>query len=114
MQWEYLTSGAFAEAVRDTQVCVVGMGVLERHSDHLPLGLLQHLPAFVGIGWYANYPEHYAGDARTASAEKERALVGWMVDTLAAYIAAVKADEVVPALEREFFEREARLRETEA
>jgi len=266
MQWENLTSGAFARAVRDTGVCVIGMGVLERHSDHLPLGTdylnahriaclaaekepavvfppfyfgqiyearcfpgaltvrptllmeliqsvldeigrngfakivlynghggnthllrflaqcslweqkpyslyipmhdmtpeqgaqwqkmrestigghaceletstvmanypdlpqmdavpdepaaplgrLRHLPpTFAGIGWYANHPEHYAGDARTASAEKGQALVGWMVDTLAAYIAAVKADEVVPALEREFFEREAGLRETE-
>jgi hypothetical protein len=28
-----------------------------------------------------------------------------MVDSLAEYIAAVKADEVVPALNREFFER---------
>jgi creatinine amidohydrolase len=264
MQWENLTSGAFAKAVRETGVCVIGMGVLERHSDHLPLGTdylnahriaclaaekepavvfppfyfgqiyearcfpgaltvrptllmdliqsvldeigrngfgkiilynghggnthllrflaqctlweqkpyslyvplhsmtpeqnaqwqqirestigghacefetsmvmanypdlpqmdavpgesaaplgrLRHLPpTHAGIGWYADYPEHYAGDARTASAEKGQALVGWMVETLAVYIAAVKADEVVPALEREFFEREARLRE---
>jgi creatinine amidohydrolase len=82
------------------------------HKDRLPevpaqaLGRMRDLPpTFTGIGWYSNYPEHYAGDARTASAKKGSALVGWAVDTLAAYIAAVKADQVVPALESEFFAR---------
>ena len=76
-----------------------------------PLGRLAHLPpTFTGIGWYANYPEHYAGDARPASVEKGRALVEWEVETLAHYIAAVKADEVVPALEDEFFCRAAQVR----
>jgi creatinine amidohydrolase len=258
MQWEHLTAGDFEQAVRETGVCVVAMGVLERHSDHLPLGtdylnahriaclaaeketavvfppfyfgqiyearcfpgaltlrptllleLIQgvfdeigrngfqkiivynghggnnHLLAFLaqtslweqkpyslyapmrhmtpdqgrqwqemrdtevgghacehetsvslanhphlvkmervpgkpalplnrmkglpptgtGIGWYSNYPEHYAGDARSATAEKGRALVQWQVETLAQYIRAVKADQVVPALESEFFDR---------
>ncbi len=72
----------------------------------LPLNRLEHLPpTFTGIGWYANYPAHYAGDARPASAGKGRARVEWEADTLAQYIAAVKADQVVPALEREFFAR---------
>ncbi|MGC9396987.1 MAG: creatininase family protein [Anaerolineae bacterium] len=38
MQWENLTVSAFAEAVRKTGVCVIAMGVLEKHSEHLPLG----------------------------------------------------------------------------
>jgi creatinine amidohydrolase len=72
----------------------------------LPLRRLSDLPpTYTGIGWYSNYPDHYAGDARTASVEKGRALVKWRVKTLAEYIAAVKADRVVPALEKEFFER---------
>jgi creatinine amidohydrolase len=72
----------------------------------LPLNRMGGLPpTFTGIGWYSNYPEHYAGDARTASVEKGRALVKWRVNTLAEYIAAVKADEVVPALEEEFFDQ---------
>ena len=72
----------------------------------LPLNRMGDLPpTFTGIGWYSNYPDHYAGDARTASVEKGRALVKWRVKTLAEYIAAVKADEVVPALEDEFFDR---------
>ena len=70
------------------------------------LGRMRDLPpTYAGVWWYSNFPEHYAGDARTASVEKGRALVDWQVDTLAEYIAAVKADQVVPALETEFFAR---------
>jgi creatinine amidohydrolase len=73
---------------------------------------LSHLPAnFSGIWWYADYPEHYAGDARTASVEKGMRLRKIKVDALAEYIQAVKADQVVPALEKEFFERERKLRQ---
>jgi creatinine amidohydrolase len=77
-----------------------------------PLNRLEGLPpTFTGIGWYANYPQHYAGDAHPASEEKGRALVEWEADTLARYIAAVKADQVVPALESEFFGREEQIRD---
>ncbi|MHB0878813.1 MAG: creatininase family protein, partial [Anaerolineae bacterium] len=38
MQWEQLTAPDFAAATRETGVCVLTMGVLERHSEHLPLG----------------------------------------------------------------------------
>ena len=75
-------------------------------SPATPRKRLGHLPPSVtGIGWYSNYPEHYAGDARTASQGKGRALRQLIVDSLAEYIAAVKGDEIVPALNREFFLR---------
>jgi creatinine amidohydrolase len=71
-----------------------------------PLKRLAHLPASQsGIFWYADFPNHYAGDARSASAEKGLKLRQLLVDSLAEFIAAVKADSVVPALEKEFFER---------
>ncbi len=71
-----------------------------------PLNRLSHLPAnFSGISWYANYPNHYAGDARTASIAKGEALSSIMVEALAEFIAAVKADQAAPGLSREFFER---------
>ena len=38
MQWEHLTAQEFAEAVRQTGVCIIAMGVVEKHSEHLPLG----------------------------------------------------------------------------
>ena len=38
MQWENLTSGEFNEAVGRTGVCILAAGVMEKHSEHLPLG----------------------------------------------------------------------------
>ena len=38
MQWEHLTATDFAAAARDTGVCILSIGVLEKHSEHLPLG----------------------------------------------------------------------------
>lgn len=92
-----LTLGTHPELVQMDRVPEEPATPLHRMGD-LP-------PTFTGIGWYSNYPDHYAGDARTASAEKGRALVRWRVKTLAEYIAAVKADQVVPALEKEFYDR---------
>jgi creatinine amidohydrolase len=78
-----------------------------------PLRRLEHLQSmFAGISWYANYPEHYAGDARPASAEKGRQLRNLQVDSLADFIAAVKTDQAVPDLNREFFARVSALRES--
>ena len=75
------------------------------------LGRLDHLPgAFTAVSWYANYPEHYAGDAKSGTVEIGRELVEMSVQTLAEFIAAVKADQVAPALQSEFFERERSLR----
>ena len=39
MHWEDLTSLAFAEAVRTAEgVCIVPIGVVEKHGGHMPLG----------------------------------------------------------------------------
>ena len=38
MQWENLTSTDFRKAVAKTGVCVIAAGVIEKHSEHLPLG----------------------------------------------------------------------------
>ena len=71
-----------------------------------PLGRMDHLPpTFSAVAWYANYPDHYAGDARAATKEKAAKLIGLQADYLAQYIAAVKADQVVPTMETEFYRR---------
>lgn len=73
---------------------------------------MESLPAnFSAVSWYANYPEHYAGDARPATPEKGKRLQAIQVAALARFIRAVKADRVVPALEREFFRRANQLRQ---
>lgn len=87
------------------------------HMDRIddgtePLRRLSHLPgAYSGIWWYADFPEHYAGDARSATIEKGQILRDLQVNALAKFIQAVKEDTVTPALEQEFFEREEKLRE---
>ncbi len=76
-----------------------------------PLNRLAHLPANQsGIYWYADFPDHYAGDARPASVEKGLKLRQLQVNGLAEFIASVKADTVVPVLEKEFFERVDKLK----
>ena len=64
MQWEHLTAPDFAAAVHQTGVCIIATGVLERHSEHLPLGTdflnghriaelaAQREPALVFPYWY--------------------------------------------------------------
>lgn len=69
-----------------------------------PLKRMTGLP-FAGISWYADYPDHYCGDARTASAEKGLKLRQLQIDQLAETIAAIKTDNTAPALDKEFFER---------
>jgi creatinine amidohydrolase len=72
-----------------------------------PMGRAKGLQgAYTGIGWYSDYPEHYAGDARPATREKGLALREMAVEELAEAIAAIKADAVVPALNAEFLARE--------
>ncbi len=67
-------------------------------------GRMRHLPpTFSGIRWYSDYPNHYAGDARASTQAKGRILRQLLVDALAEYLAAVKADDVVPTLQKEFF-----------
>jgi len=71
-----------------------------------PLDRLAALPAnFSGISWYANYPDHYAGDARPATAEKGVALRKLQVESFADFIKAVKTDTSVPSLNQEFHHR---------
>ncbi len=60
------------------------------------------------FGWYANYPTHYAGDARPARPELGEFLIGVQVRHLAEVIRAVKADTATPEMQREFHERAER------
>jgi creatinine amidohydrolase len=86
---------------------------MERVVDNgQPLKRLEGLKgAYSGIWWYANYPEHYAGDAHSATVEKGEILRGLQVNALKRFIKAVKEDIVTPELEKEFFQREAKLHE---
>jgi creatinine amidohydrolase len=60
-----------------------------------------------GIWWYARFPNHYAGDAAGATAARGEALMKMRIDGIANAIRAIKADQVSPRLQQEFFERSA-------
>lgn len=74
------------------------------------LGRLQHLAGLQSgqetpISWYANFPDHYAGDALPATAIKGEQFLDHLARRLVDAIRAVKADRVAPTLYQEFFER---------
>ena len=65
------------------------------------------LPAgvYTGIWWYAKFPDHYAGDGAPATKELgEFDMKAW-ADSIANAIRAVKADQVSPRLQEEFYRK---------
>ena len=70
----------------------------DRNRLDLPRGL------YTGIWWYAKFPDHYAGDGSAATKELgEFDMKAWAANVADA-IRAVKADQVGPRLQREFFD----------
>lgn len=63
------------------------------------------LPAtvYTGIWWYAKFPDHYAGDGSVATKELGEFDMKAMATDVANAIRAIKADEVSPRLQDEFF-----------
>jgi creatinine amidohydrolase len=78
-------------------------------EDGRPQGRLKNLrDAYTAMWWYANFPNHYAGDASSARIEiGETALEGW-ASGLVQVIRSVKKDAVTPKLQQEFYERSLR------
>ncbi len=67
---------------------------------------LVELPQSVstGIWWYAQFPNHYQGDASGANAARGQAAVKAQAESIAAAVKAIKADVVAPKLQQEFFD----------
>jgi len=66
---------------------------------------LKNLPyVYTGIWWYASYPNHYGGIGTRATAEAGELLINSTVAQLIKMIQAVKKDEAVPALQKQFFD----------
>ena len=68
------------------------------------------LPAGVAtaINWYSMYPNHYAGDASGATAARGVASIEYAAARLAEALRAIKADQVSPRLQKEFFDASQR------
>ena len=60
--------------------------------------------AYTAIWWYARFPNHYAGDGSTATAELGNIVLDLEADQLAAMIRAVKADTRALELQNRFFD----------
>ena len=75
-------------------------------DDGRPRGRLKHMKdAYTGIWWYADFPDHYAGDARPAKSKLgELAVKGW-AKGLAEVVRAVKKDTAARKLQDEFHAR---------
>jgi len=67
---------------------------------------------YTGIWWYAKFPDHYAGDASLATKELGETEMNAWIAGVANAIRAIKADDVSPRLQREFFEKSGHPLET--
>ena len=89
------------------------------HLDRAPresganLARLKLTPGlYTGIWWYAQFPNHYAGEGAVASRELGEFAAKTWINAIAASIRAVKADQESLRLQNEFFERSKRPLET--
>jgi len=66
----------------------------------------QKLPpdVYTGIWWYARFPNHYSGDASTASKELGEFDVKTMINQIVEALKAIKADQVSLQLQNQFYE----------
>jgi creatinine amidohydrolase len=69
----------------------------DRNRLDLPAGV------YTGIWWYAKFPDHYAGKGTAASKELGEFDMKAAAANIANAIRAVKADQVSPRLQQEFF-----------
>jgi creatinine amidohydrolase len=60
---------------------------------------------YTGIWWYTRFPFHYSGDGSPANKELGQYQVNWWIDSIAKAIKAVKADDVSPKMQKEFYEK---------
>jgi len=69
------------------------------------LNRLQQLPSelYTGIRWYAQYPNHYAGDAKDANTTMGEISIENRVENMVNLIKAVKADQTTLRLQNDFF-----------
>ena len=86
--------------IRPDLVIMERAAVESFHNQNLlPLG------GMTGLRWYAQYPNHLAGDPKTANAEYGEAIIEGHVATLSQIIKEVKADKATLQLQEEFFKK---------
>jgi creatinine amidohydrolase len=69
----------------------------------------QKLPhdVYTGIWWYTRFPNHYSGEGAAATKDLGEFQMNWWIESVVKAIKAVKADDVSPKLQKEFYEKSA-------
>jgi len=75
---------------------------------------LLSLGELTGLRWYAQYPNHYAGDAKDANTALGELSLESIGSELAKLIKAVKDDQATPALQEEFHKKKQSPLDTKA
>jgi creatinine amidohydrolase len=60
---------------------------------------------YTGIWWYTRFPFHYSGEGAAATKELGEYQMKWWIDSVVKAIQQVKADDVSPKLQKEFYEK---------
>jgi len=103
------TVGGHADEVETSAMMVVRPDLVKIDRSSAESGAnqrrLQQIPSslFTGIGWYSQYPNHYAGDAKDANVTIGELSIESRSLTLSEMIKAVKADKDAIRLQNEFF-----------
>jgi creatinine amidohydrolase len=65
------------------------------------------------ISWYSMYPNHYQGDSAGATAARGQAMSQQTTARIVAALRAIKADQVAPRLQKEFFDKTSKPLQTQ-
>ena len=60
---------------------------------------------YTGIWWYADFPNHYAGDGAAGSVELGKLITDYQVETIVRNLRQIKNDEATLDLQNEFYDR---------
>lgn len=63
------------------------------------------LPAYTAIGWYAKFPNHYAGEGAKGNPELGKVYADFEIESLAKALKQIKADTKTLQLQKEFYDR---------
>lgn len=120
-RWDELTASEWPKALeKSNQTCILPIGILEKHGPHVPVGAdligarnesganqkrLNIPDVYTAIGWYADFPNHYAGEGTRATRELGQLAEEHLVGSFVTAIKAIKADTKTLELQKEFFDR---------
>ena len=103
------TTGGHADEVETSAMLAVRPDLVKMDRANAESGVslnrLRQLPSglYTGIWWYAQYPNHYAGDAKDANKTIGELSIEGRSQTLAEFIKFVKADQTTLRLQNEFY-----------